>query len=909
MIVNNFLIKQSVVPRQNVAEVACQDADMGDLQDSRPAVSVISAVYNVSAYLGEFFDSLRKQTLDHSLIEVVLVDDGSIDGSLALCEAFADNWDGPVRVLTKENGGQSSARNMGIDVAVGKWLSFVDPDDMLDPKYFEALTGFANLPKNSNVTIHAAKMLLFYEATGISGQAHSLNSRFGKSNRVVDLGKQPKSVQLSAATALFRGSTVKRLGLRFDERVRPNFEDASFIARFLLEESSPLIGLVAEASYLYRKRAARNSSLDLALVDKRRYTDVLRYGHLEVLTAARGQADLRDEAIPRWIQNIVLYDLLWIFKDCQSKEMQSVHFDDDVYSEFIGLLDRVLSYLSDEAIDTFDVMPVPWWCLPALLLRKRGLNAHTAVTPHSSDSARGLVSRAYIYVGERPSERVTVQGRSVEPHFGADREFCVLNRPFAYERNIWIAAGPEIKIWLNGVQQAVYSGPRQTRETFLWYSEAMPEPKVIEPSSVTSTSATISNVKRRSFRELFSKEAAQARKFERRVRRYTGAWVVMDRDIAGNDCGEVFFKWLKSRHPEIQSHFVIRDDVPDWARLRAEGVRPIAHGSPEWKALMLGARHMISSQVDDYVINPLPVREYGPRNWFFTFLQHGVIKDNIFNWLNQKKLDVFVTSTQDEYAYCAGPGPSKFGNREVRMTGLARFDDLLARSLGIQEDQIDLIVVAPTWRQYLAGARVQGNERVLNDGFMKTTYAKAWSALLRSRDLKAIADQAGATIAFMPHTNIQPYLDDFDLPSYVKILRHEDINIRDVLARSKMMITDYSSIAFDMAYLYRHVVYYQFDRREFFSGGHIFSPGYFDYVEDGFGPVSEDLGGVMKGVEAVLTGTIDDSFATRMRRTFPVRDGKNCERTYDAIIAASSPLNAEDSSTAAPLDTWERVTS
>ena len=96
----------------------------------RPLISVIIPVYNVAPYLERCLDSVAAQTWEN--LEVWLVDDGSTDGSLALCEARAEQ-DSRFRVLRQANAGVSAARNRGMDHAAGQYLQFVDGDDFLPP--------------------------------------------------------------------------------------------------------------------------------------------------------------------------------------------------------------------------------------------------------------------------------------------------------------------------------------------------------------------------------------------------------------------------------------------------------------------------------------------------------------------------------------------------------------------------------------------------------------------------------------------------------------------------------------------------------------------------------------------------------------------------------------------------------
>lgn len=97
-------------------------------------ISVVVPVYNVENYLAKCINSILNQT--YSNIEVILVDDGSTDSSSQICNNFAEN-DSRINVIHKPNGGVSSARNIGIEVATGDYICFVDSDDWLELDYFE----------------------------------------------------------------------------------------------------------------------------------------------------------------------------------------------------------------------------------------------------------------------------------------------------------------------------------------------------------------------------------------------------------------------------------------------------------------------------------------------------------------------------------------------------------------------------------------------------------------------------------------------------------------------------------------------------------------------------------------------------------------------------------------------------
>ncbi len=107
-------------------------------EEQTDLISVIVAVYNIADYARKGIDSVRAQTYRH--LEIIVVDDGSTDGSGALCDRIAAE-DGRVRVIHKKNGGLADARNAGLAAAGGSYIGFVDGDDWIDPDMYEKMLG------------------------------------------------------------------------------------------------------------------------------------------------------------------------------------------------------------------------------------------------------------------------------------------------------------------------------------------------------------------------------------------------------------------------------------------------------------------------------------------------------------------------------------------------------------------------------------------------------------------------------------------------------------------------------------------------------------------------------------------------------------------------------------------------
>ena len=94
--------------------------------------SIVSAVYNVELFVAETIESIIAQDIGFENVQLILVDDGSPDNSGAICDEYAQKYPDNIVVIHKENGGVSSARNVGLDVAKGEYIGVVDGDDLIE---------------------------------------------------------------------------------------------------------------------------------------------------------------------------------------------------------------------------------------------------------------------------------------------------------------------------------------------------------------------------------------------------------------------------------------------------------------------------------------------------------------------------------------------------------------------------------------------------------------------------------------------------------------------------------------------------------------------------------------------------------------------------------------------------------
>jgi len=274
--------------------------------------SVVSAVYNVEKYLDDYFRTLINQTLDfREYITLILVDDGSTDNSAKIIKKWQKRYPKNILYIKKQNGGQASARNVGLSYVESEWVTFIDPDDFIDFNYFEALDRFIIKYKKYNFTMLSSNFIQFYETKNLFKDNHPLNFRF-RVNKILSIEEMGNNIQLSVNSALFRYSVIRENKIRFDERIKPSFEDAHFVGKYLLSvfNTKKYIAFVKGAKYFYRKRDSQDSTLDKSWQDIRTFRDVLEYGCLDLLREYKSSLNL----VPISIQNTILYHLIWHFK-------------------------------------------------------------------------------------------------------------------------------------------------------------------------------------------------------------------------------------------------------------------------------------------------------------------------------------------------------------------------------------------------------------------------------------------------------------------------------------------------------------------------------------------------------------------------------------------------------------------
>ena len=359
-------------------------------------------------------------------------------------------------------------------------------------------------------------------------------------------------------------------------------------------------------------------------------------------------------------------------------------------------------------------------------------------------------------------------------------------------------------------------------------------------------------------------------------------WIMIDRADRADDNAEVLFRHLvKAQYPNIEPIFILSKDSPQFEELSELGTVYDFHSEEHLKAI-LTCEYVFSSQMAPSTTNPFN-EDYDffrdiIRKKHFVFLQHGVTHNDNGNAFSRYARNFYgiVVNANDEYNYMLTP---EFNNprNSIWLTGMPRFDML-------HDDNKRMITIMPTWRKSLT-SRIFDEEKGTNvwavsDAFADSEYFNFYNSLINDPRVVNAAKAHNYTIFFMPHPQFMSKADLFDntCPECISICT-DDIRYRDVFAMSSLILTDYSSVVFDFAYLHKPVLYAQFDKEAFFKA-HTVKPGYYNFEDHGFGEVTYNYEDTVANLVSYIENDcqMKEKYRQRVDSFFRYTDHNCCER-------------------------------
>ncbi|MDP9801718.1 glycosyltransferase involved in cell wall biosynthesis/CDP-glycerol glycerophosphotransferase (TagB/SpsB family) [Arcanobacterium wilhelmae] len=899
---------------------------MGATTQFDPLFTIVVPVYNTEKYVGETIDSIIRQAESmFERTEIILINDGSTDGSAEIAQSYVDRYPGKIHLFSKPNSGTSDSKNLGIEHARGQYVGFLDSDDLYGPNVLGEVAQFFAV--HSDVDVVSIPMQFFDGRTG----EHRLNNKFGPGTRVIDVLDDWKDVQLSAASCFVRRALLQQHNIRFDARIHLA-EDAKFITQAIMVATK--LGLVSSVAYLYRKRAEGSSAIDTFKADPASYTPVLRYAWEELFEQYSNSLGI----IPKYVQNVAMHDMEWRLSDKQQFVLDREELD-----EYESVMRALL-----ERIDVDVIMAQPF-LRDIFKIYALSIKFGEDVVQHSERDGAAFYYRGreiwrfriesvlmHVDYLDASDRTITLHGAYFGIQF-PDIEFGILrngsfirferasipkwrqvsnNGRLVYEP--WVFNQKFSAVVGDVYHPAVRLGDKIFRVRFVFEQMAkMPRfggaHRVYGDIMLTNFTNRGLAVEAVTPARILKRELGFSRRIARpllrrgkralallgyrwicqlvRPRLSKEIWLVSDRPYAAGDNGEAFFRYLATHTPDnVLPIFVIRKDSPDYPRMKQIG-RVIDPQSPLFPLVHLMSAQVISSQADDVVVNAFRgMKQYMSDlyNFDFVFLQHGITKDDLSGWLNKsyKDIRVFVTSSPAEQASIAN---EEYGytNGEVVLTGMPRFDRLENRPT-------KKIVFAPTWRQKIASAVDPATgQRPYAPGFKNTRYYQFIQELISDQRLNDALLRYGYEAELFLHPNHVMNSGDFK-GGKAFVIQAGPHDYSQMFAQASLLITDYSSVAFDFAYLRKPVIYTQFDHDEFFSS-HSYDEGYFSYENDGFGPVVYDVESTVDAIlDSLDRGTqLSDFYRARISKFFAFDDRSNSERTLQAILQQARRRNKQ----------------
>ena len=215
---------------------------------------------------------------------------------------------------------------------------------------------------------------------------------------------------------------------------------------------------------------------------------------------------------------------------------------------------------------------------------------------------------------------------------------------------------------------------------------------------------------------------------------------------------------------------------------------------------------------------------------------------------------------------------------EVVLTGFPRFDNLY-------NDEEKIIAIIPTWRQNIAGKYDQTTGlRDYNPNFKNSDYFIFYNDLINDKELLKSLQENNYKMYFVLHASHEKQIVDFKANDYIKIISG-NVDYQEIFRKSRLLLTDYSSVAFDFGYLRKPVVYTHFDEKTFFQG-HLYKEGYFSYEKDGFGPIINNKNQLVDYIINMIETDfmLKEKYRKRIDSFFKFSERNNCKRVYEAII-------------------------
>lgn len=885
--------------------------------DEDKVFSVVMACYNAENHLDETINSLLGQSFSFgSNIQLILVDDGSTDKTAEICQKYQNQYPNNIIYLHQENQGQGAARNFGLKYIKGKYINFLDSDDKFSGNTFYSVYEFFE-KHYDEIDFVSVPIFFFDKAVG----QHPLNYKY-EEDKIIDLNKNWDYPQLSSSSAFFKKELFDSYSFKTDF---VNSEDSLMINKMLID--NPIYGVVKDAIYWYRKRTNDASTIDSSTSKKDFYIDRLKRYFKELINYSKEKYG----NVAKFIQYLIVYDLQWMFIVEDVSEILTAEEIKEVYIHIQDILseieDEVILSLRDDKLNISHHMLATKYATVNINLNKEV--HYENIHSNYNNNIAGVYCentlidkldkhRLWLDIIEIKGNTLYISGflmsffddedvkieiakkgkiyptTTVYYHNNSKKFLnCSLESQFNFDCEIPLENKENSKVEI----YARFIG-ENSDETSKWklpigFADYARMSELSNYSICGNYFLKFNDndfyISRYNyFKMLKSEIPILLRVLKRKESYYTSIlffrfvylllypfyrkkriWLFMDRQENADDNAEHLYKYAVTQKDNIKKYFTVSDEFGDFTRL-SDLPNVLEFYSIKQRLVYLFAEKIISSHPDENILNPFMgknVKSYsGLINSDKIFLQHGVTKDNVSSWLHKsdKNLKLITTVSDAERKSFLDPGYN-YDENIIQTLGFPRFDNLKTNEKTKRQ-----ILIAPSWRTDLHNMTIKY--------IMDSDYFKTINSLINNKTLISIAEKYDYKIIFKPHPMVYGYVDLFETNEYVTI--DEKTTYQELFKDSDLLITDYSSIAFDFSYMKKPIIYYQHDN------DYNFKEGYFKYKTMGFGDVITDENILIGKIEEYLKNDckMEEIYTKRVNSFYKYNDKNNCKRVYDATL-------------------------
>ena len=874
--------------------------------------SVIISIYNTEKYLKESINSVINQTIGFNKIQVILVDDGSIDNSGEICKKYQSKYSENIIYVRTNHMGVSKARNIGLKYARGKYINFLDSDDKWDINAFKYVLFFTKFYRNLNIISCRIK---YFEA---NDKYHFLDYKF-KSTRVVNLDKEYQYIQLHVSSSFIRYSSIGQTV--FDEDLLYG-EDVKFISNNIINKR--ILCFIRESLYYYRKRADSTSAIQNSNENIKFYFEFLNKLHLYLINKS---IELFSNILP-FIQYYISYEILFRLTSPAYKFL-----DLFTYKKYCSTIQNILLKIDDKYILEQRIFSNKIKILALSKKYSRDIRNDFVLKNSYIIYSENIIINLNKYRNLITWKIFEIKGNLLHLE-GDDNNWlptskysyhCILGnnkiypKYYSFKNNDFETLyGTLSKGRIISFDISLNIKDEQILYFFISYSngtiEIFPSLEYLNHLPPLNNSYYVSQnyiIKNHYNRIYIYKNRNQEKIFERtfcfelkniqrdyliRIRekylnkkrkceyKENHIWLINDGIDKASNNGEYFFRYLKHINPkEIKFYFIISKNSNDYYRLQSLD-NIIDYNSTTHLSLFLKADKIITSFAETWVSNPFGEDSKYIRDLFnfdYIYLKNAVVKDDISRILNRIifNFDLIIVSSKKELNSFLN-NDYGYHKDNLVLTGIPRYDNLKASEKYIPKEK--MILIFPTWRMYIKGTtNLITQKSIKSETFKNTTYFNFYNDLINNRELINFMKENNFSGIFCLHSKFSEQSTHFNQNEIFKV--NKECDMQKLLVKSSLLITDYSSIFFDFAYMQKPIIFTQFDHYEYRK--YQFPKGYFDYKTDGFGTICYNIQCTIEQIKLEIKNQLrmKKIYIMRIKRFFKYLDEYNCYRTYNTI--------------------------